>query len=175
MDAELRIRRITRLTIITGFALAIIFIISAAISAYILRENSIKDRSEQLSNLALTLSEHAAQTMFSANTALQSLVDGVSGASIQSEKAYRDFASKKDRFLSLQEKTNSNSIIDVATYIDKDGKVINFSRSYPPPTINLAERDYFQYLSTHNTSETFYSNPVHNKGNEKWVFYLAKH
>ena len=174
MDADSRIRRNTRLTVIIGFALAIIFMISAAIAAYILRENSIKDRSEQLSNLSLTLSEHAAQTMFSANTALQSLVDGVSGASIQSEKAYRDFASKKDRFLSLQEKTHSNSIIDVASYIDKDGKVINFSRSYPPPTINLAERDYFQYLSTHNTSETFYSNPVHNKGNEKWVFYLAK-
>ena len=113
---------------IIGFALAIIFMISAAIAAYILRENSIKDRSEQLSNLSLTLSEHAAQTMFSANTALQSLVDGISSANIQSEKAYADFASKKDRFLSLQEKTSSNSIIDVATYIGRDGKVINFSR-----------------------------------------------
>ena len=174
MDADSRIRRNTRLTVIIGLALAIIFMISAAIAAYILRENSIKDRSEQLSNLSLTLSEHAAQTMFSANTALQSLVDGVSSANIQSEKAYADFASKKDRFLSLQEKTSSNSIIDVATYIGRDGKVINFSRSYPPPPIDLSDRDYFQYLSTHNSSETFYSNPVRNKGNAKWVFYLAK-
>lgn len=55
-----------------------------------------------------------------------------------------------------------------------DGQVLNFSRSYPPPDINVSDRDYFTYLKTHNDHKTFYSQPVRNKSNGKWVFYLAK-
>lgn len=164
----------TRLITIVALVVSLVFIVSAVISAYILRQNSIRDHSEQISGLTVVLSEHAAQTMFSANTALNSLVDGVAAANVKTEKAYREFASKKEQFLNLEEKTSANSIIDVTTYVASDGKVINFSRSYPPPNIDLSQRDYFQYLSTHDSSETFFSDPVRNKGNGKWVFYLAR-
>jgi diguanylate cyclase (GGDEF)-like protein len=174
MDLNARNQRFARLTLIAGLVLALVVIVSAAISGYILQQSSIKDRSEQIANLSVVLSEHASQTMFAGNTALDSLINTVSSANIQTEKAYREFASKKEQFLALKEKTDVNSIIDVATYIGTDGKIINFSRSYPPPSIDLAERDYFQYLSTHASAETYYSNPVRNKGNGKWIFYLAK-
>lgn len=174
MDKHKTTQKIVWTTSLAGVAIAAIFVASSLISGYILRENAIRDRSEQLSNLALVLSEHAAQTMYSGNTALQSLVDEISLADIQSEKAYQEFAGREDHFLSLKEKTQSNAIIDVATYVNKDGKVINFSRSYPAPSIDLSDRDYFQYLSTNDTNDTYYSAPVRNKGNNKWVFYLAK-
>jgi diguanylate cyclase (GGDEF)-like protein len=174
MDLISRNQRVARLTIIAGLTLALVFIVSAVISAYILKQSSIKDRSEQLANLTVVLAEHASQTMYSGNTALENLVGAISSANIQTEKAYREFASKKEQFLSLKDKTTVNTIIDVATYIDSDGKIINFSRSYPPPSIDLSDRDYFQYLSTHDSAQTYYSNPVRNKGNGKWVFYLAK-
>jgi diguanylate cyclase (GGDEF)-like protein len=64
--------------------------------------------------------------------------------------------------------------LDVTTFVANDGKVLNFSRSYPAPEINLADRDYFVYLKSHNSLETYYSVPVQNKGNGKWVFYLAR-
>jgi diguanylate cyclase (GGDEF)-like protein len=38
----------------------------------------------------------------------------------------------------------------------------------------LSDRDYFQWLTAHDDENTFYSLPVQNKGNGKWVFYLAK-
>jgi len=174
MDLISRNQRVARLTMMAGLTLALVFIVSAVVSAYILKQSSIQDRSEQISNLTIVLAEHASQTMYSGNTALESLVEAVSSANIQTEKAYREFASKKEQFLNLKDKTTLNTIIDVATYIGPDGKVINFSRSYPPPSIDLSDRDYFQYLSTHDSAQTYYSNPVRNKGNGKWVFYLAK-
>lgn len=164
----------TRLITIVAIVVSLVFILSALISAYILRQNSIKDHSEQISGLTVVLSEHAAQTMFSANTTLNGLVDAVSAANVKTEKAYREFAGKKEQFLNLEEKSSANSIIDVITYVGSDGKVINFSRSYPAPDIDLSQRDYFQYLSTHDSPETYFSDPVRNKGNGKWVFYLAK-
>jgi len=174
MSANQRIHKITKFSIFAGIAVCAVFIVSATISAYILQKNSIKDKSGQLSNIALIISDHAAQTMFAGSTALQSLVDEISLANIQNEKSFIEFAGKRERFNSLKDKTSSNSIIDVASYVDSSGEIINFSRSYPPPPINLAERDYFKYLSTHNSPDVFYSNPVRNKGNQKWVFYLAR-
>ena len=174
MNLDASTNRVARFTLIAGCLVALVLVVGAIVSAYILRQNSIKDRSEQISNLTVVLAEHAAQTMYSANTALDSLVDAVVAANIKTEAEYRAFAEKKAQFLNLEEKTNSNAIIDVATYVGSEGKVLNFSRSYPPPKIDLSMRDYYQYLSTNTSTQTYFSNPVRNKGNGKWVFYLAK-
>lgn len=157
-----------------AIVLAVIFAINAVISGYLLRRNTIDDRAEQIATLSLILAEHTSQIIFSANTVLLSIEDVIAVEKIQTEKAYREFASSKKSFELLEEKTKSNPILDVATFVGDDGKVLNFSRSFPAPDINLADRDYFQYLKTHNDPETFYSIPVRNKGNGKWVFYLAR-
>ncbi|MBU3594875.1 GGDEF domain-containing protein [Polynucleobacter sp. 86C-FISCH] len=168
------VKRNTRIIIITAILLAVMLIANAVVSAYLLRENTIKSRMNQLSNLTVILAEHTSQTIYSAKTALESIEDVLELSNIQTEQDYRKFATQKQQFDLLEEKTKSNSIIDVATFVGKDGEVLNFSRSYPAPKINLAERDYFQYLSVNDDPETFFSLPVQNKGNGKWVFYLAK-
>ena len=154
--------------------MAIIFVINAVISGYLLRRNTVEDRADQLATLTLILAEHTSQIIFSANTVLNSIEDVVRVAKVGDEKSYRAFASNKKQFDLLEEKTKSNSILDVTTFVGNDGKVLNFSRSYPAPDINLADRDYFQYLQANKDSNTFYSAPVKNKGNGKWVFYLAR-
>ena len=168
------IRRNSFFIIAGAIVLAIIFAINAVVSGYLLRRNTIEDRAEQIATLSLILAEHTSQIIFSANTVLQSIEDVVSLEKLQSEKSYREFASSKKSFDLLSEKTKSNPILDVATFVGSDGKVLNFSRSYPAPEINLSDRDYFIYLKSHDDSGTFYSVPVRNKGNGKWVFYLAR-
>lgn len=168
------IRRNSFFIIGGAIVLAIIFAINAAVSGYLLRQNTVDERAEQISTLSLILAEHTSQILFSANTVLESIEDVIEVENIKSEKSYREFASSKKSFELLEEKTRSNSILDVATFVGSDGKVLNFSRSYPAPEINLSDRDYFEYLKTHNDRNTFYSVPVRNKGNGKWVFYLAK-
>lgn len=168
------VKRNIRLIFLCAFSLALIFVINAVISAYLLRENTIKSRMSQLNNLSVILAEHTSQTISSAKIALESIEDVLQVSNIQTEQDYQKFARQKQQFSLLEEKTKSNSIIDVATLVGRNGEVINFSRSYPPPNINLADRDYFQWLSTHDDHEIFFSLPVQNKGNGKWVFYLAK-
>ena len=168
------IRRNSLFIVGAAVVLAVIFAINAVVSGYLLRRNTIDDRAEQISTLSIILAEHTSQIIFSANTVLQSIEDVIAVERIQTEKEYREFASSKKSFELLREKTKSNPILDVTTFVGSDGKVLNFSRSYPAPEINLADRDYFQYLKTHNDPDTFYSVPVRNKGNGKWVFYLAQ-
>ena len=167
-------KKSARLTIIAGVALSLLIVINAAVSIYTLRQNTINERASELETLTLILSEHTSQTIFSANTVLDSIMDVVDLAKVETEAEYKAFASEKAQFDLLVEKTKSNPIIDVSTFVSSTGEVLNFSRSFPAPPINLSDRDYFQWLSKNNQTDTFYSVPVQNKGNGKWVFYLAK-
>ena len=63
--------------------------------------------------------------------------------------------------------------VDVATIVADNGDVINFTRSYPAPAINLGDRDYFQARLKDPNLGQFISVPVRNKGNGKWVFYIS--
>ena len=55
-----------------------------------------------------------------------------------------------------------------------NGDVINFTRSYPPSPINLADRDYFKAHFEGGGLALFISAPVQNRGNGKWTFYLSQ-
>lgn len=154
--------------------MALIFIVTAIICNQIIRNNTKNEWSEQLETLTLILSEHVSQTMFSGVTTLDSIANLVKNANIANEKEYRNFASSEVQHKLLVEKTFGNPIIDVTTFVSNQGEVLNFSRSFPPPKINLSNRDYFKWLSTNNTPDIYYSEPVRNKGNGKWVFYLAR-
>ncbi len=173
-ESRSALNRNLKIIIVASILLALIFLGNALISGYILRENVVEERSRQLSNLTLVFSEHTTQTIFSAETALKSIIDVVDISRIDTQQEYEAFAKKKPQFDLLLEKTKSNPVIDVSTFVSSEGKVLNFSRSYPPPPIDLSDRDYFQYLKEHNSHETFISAPVRNKGNGKWVFYLAR-
>ena len=164
----------SRIAIYAGLCLGLIILANAAVSIFSLRSNTIKERANELETLTLMLSEYTNQTMFSANTVLDSIMDVVELAKIETEAQYRAFATKKEQFDLLVEKTKSNPIIDVSTLVSNTGEVLSFSRSFPPPPINLSDRDYFEWFSKNQSKDTFYSVPVQNKGNGKWVFYLAR-
>ncbi len=163
-----------RVVLIAGAVLALIIMINAFVSVYSLRQNSIESRARQLETISLVLAEHTLQTIFSATTALDSVFDAIQAGKVESEEAYRSFASQFAQQRMLTEKTSSNPILDVASLTDSTGRVLNFSRSFPPPSIDLSDRDYFQWFRDNDSNEIFYSVPVQNKGNGKWVFYLAR-
>jgi diguanylate cyclase (GGDEF)-like protein len=167
-------RRNLRLILIAGLVLALIIMANAAVSIYLLRQNTMNERAKQLENLSFILSEHTAQIMFSANTVLDSIMNVVDLAKLDTENQYQNFATQESQYRLLVEKTKANPIIDVSTFVASDGAVLSFSREYPAPPINLSDRDYFQWFKKNNSPKTFYSVPVQNKGNGDWVFYLAR-
>ncbi len=168
------IRRNSRFIFCAAIVLALIFCINALFSIFLLRQNNIENHEDELSRLTMILAEHSAQTIFSANTALDSIMDVIRIEKIKNEDQFREFSHKKNQYELLKEKTGSNPLLDVTTLVGSDSLVLNFSRSYPAPDINLSDCDYYQYFRDHDDHSTFYSNPVRNKSNGKWVFYLAR-
>lgn len=157
-----------------GILTVLFFVFMGSVISYLTYETNIKNWQNELDSLTLVNSEHAKQIIQNGNRVLENLIDVLELSKVNNEDQYIKFASDFKQFKLLKEKTEANSIIDVATFVDENGSVINFSRSYPPPKINLSDRDYFTYLKSHNDKSTFFSAPVKNRGTGDWVFYQAK-
>ena len=124
-----------------GALLALIIVSTAIISIFSMRESSRDEWSNQLNNLTATLAEQVDQTLYSANTVLDNATKELRAAKIEDEKQYREFASREAQFNFLLQKTKANPLIDVISYVDNRGDIINYSRAYPAPKINIADRD----------------------------------
>jgi signal transduction histidine kinase len=157
-----------------GALLALIIIATAIISIFSMRESSRDEWSDQLDNLTITLAAQVNQTLFSANTALNSVSEGIKSAKIEDERQFKEFSSKEAQFNDLLQVTNSNPLINVVAYIDNKGDILNYSRAFPAPKINLADRDYFLQAQLNAGTGTFYSTPIQNKTNNVWIFYLSR-
>lgn len=157
-----------------GALLALIIIATAIVSTFSMRESSRDEWSTQLSNLTATLASQVDQTLFSANTVLNGAVQEIKTAKIEDEKQFREYASRESQFNYLLQKTKSNPLIDVISYVDNRGEILNYSRAFPAPKLNIADRDYFANAQIGSGDDTFYSSPVQNRFNQGWIFYLSK-
>jgi signal transduction histidine kinase len=91
----------------------------------------------------------------------------------------------------LKDRMSALPHVDVVTVIADDGAIINSTRSYPPPKINLADRDYFVDALGGNgaggngaagngkggngagVSQRTISAPIANRVNGTWTFYIS--
>jgi signal transduction histidine kinase/CheY-like chemotaxis protein/HPt (histidine-containing phosphotransfer) domain-containing protein len=164
----------SQLTLAFGALVVFVIICLAIFAGFTSRQQEIEAWRKQMSNSSLILSEHTYQTMASAYLALDGIVERVRAEGADSPESFRKQMATAKIFSILKDKTESLPQVDVATVVAANGDVLNFTRSFPPPSINLADRDYFKAQAKDHTSADFISTSVRNKGNGKWVFYISR-
>src|SRR5208282_1294249 len=138
------------------------------------RENSLQNAEADLSRHTLTLDEQADRSFKSLDLVLSSVGDYMGRKGVNDSQSYHRIVTDYDTYLFLKEKITGLPQVDAVTLIDANGKLLNFSRSWPIPDVNVSDRDYFQALKADPNLESFISNPVANRGNGTWVIYLAR-
>jgi len=58
--------------------------------------------------------------------------------------------------------------------IDPDGKVINYSRAWPIPTISVADREHFKAFQLDAQLTSYVSRPERSRATGRWTTYLAR-
>jgi PAS domain S-box-containing protein len=161
--------------ILGGVTALILAIISASVVAVLfLREQEIDTWRRELSDLSLVLAEQTSQSMSTARLAMDSIVERVDTMGVRNDADLRLKTKTVAMHQVLLDKISGLPQVDVATLVAANGDVINFTRKFPAPEINLADRDYFQAHLNNAELGLFISVPVRNKGNGKWVFYLSR-
>ena len=154
---------------------AMVCIVSLAAAVIALQyEDTVQQGRKELANISLMVAEDAEQKLFASKLVLESLSEYASRGPRSDAAQFRDYLSTPQAYQYMQDRVAGNATIDVATFVNIDGTVLNFTRSFPAARINLADRDYFKAHLVDASIETYYSIPVRNRGNGKWVFYLSR-
>jgi signal transduction histidine kinase/DNA-binding response OmpR family regulator len=139
-----------------------------------LKESTLRAAEANLNRYSLTLAENASRSFKSLDLILSSLGDYLMREGAVDANSYRRLAADRKIHLLLKEKFAGLLDIDAVTLIDANGKLLNFSRYWPIPDVNVADRDYFKALKANPGLDSFISEPVRNRGNGTWTVYLAR-
>ena len=139
-----------------------------------LRESTLNSAEQDLMRHSLTLAGQAEQSFKSLDLVLSSVVDTVTRRDISDQAAFARSLSDGATHVLLKEKLSGLPQIDAITIINASGKLINFSRYWPIPEVNVSDRDYYKALKEDADRTNYVSAPVQNRGTGTWTIYLAR-
>jgi len=139
-----------------------------------LRESLLVNTEANLARNSLMLAEQTDRSFKAVDLVLSSVGDYVGRQGVTDSASYNRLMSTYDTFLLLKEKISGLPHVEAVTLINADGKLVNSSRAWPIPEVNVADRDYFRLLKKDRNLESFISMPVRNRAAGTWNIYIAR-
>ncbi|GGC93664.1 hypothetical protein GCM10011396_46210 [Undibacterium terreum] len=164
----------SRVAIALGTFLVAIIAVIAIAAILLLRKQEIDDWRKQSAAFSRILAETTAQQMSTAYLALDSIAERIQDSSTSDANYLRRALKTPEFFQFLREKAAISPQIDVVGVIDDHGDIINYSREYPAPKRNLADRDYFIEQRDNPSQGVYLSTPIRNRANGDWTFYISR-
>ena len=173
LPRRLNIRAPRLLYACTGLIIAVLIVADLA-ALLNLRASTLRASESNLRNISLTLAEQADRTVQGVDMALASMAEFVTAAGADSATDFPRKMAGAAVHAMLREKLVGLPYINAVTMIGSNGDLINFSRYWPIPQVNVADRDYFIALRADRTLPHVFSVPVRNRGDNAWTVYLAR-
>jgi diguanylate cyclase (GGDEF)-like protein/PAS domain S-box-containing protein len=164
----------TRLLVFCGLLLVAAVAISTGFILSNLRSRALADSEREVRNIALVLAEHTDRAFQALDLVQTSLIDRMQTLGISSIDDYERQMSSHDVHLMLKDKIASLPQVAAVILINSDGKVLNFSRSWPIPAISVADREHFKAFQSDAQLTSYVSKPERSRGTGIWTIYLAR-
>jgi PAS domain-containing protein len=170
----MRPNRPIRYLILCGALLIAAIAVGTALLLSNFHNRALVDSERELKNTALILAEQIDRSFQALELVQGSVIERMHSLRIASSQDYAREMSGQDVHRMLKDKINGLVHVDAITLIDADGRLLNFSRAWPIPPINVADRDYFKALKADAQLTSFVSEPLRNRGTGTWTVYLAR-
>jgi diguanylate cyclase (GGDEF)-like protein len=157
-----------------GVLFAILIALGTAVMLSSLRDKALGDAKRELSNISLVLSEQVDRSFQAVELVQTNLLERLEASSLSGSEEFLRLMSGRDVHLMLRDRISGLSYIDSIAIFDARGALINFSRYWPIPPINIAESEHFSVLKADAKLASHLSRPVHNRSTGTWTIYLAR-
>jgi hypothetical protein len=172
-----KLARPERLTLTLVLATTLIIVALSTMIAIIasnLREDALHNAELSLTRHGLTLAGQAERSLQSIDLILSNINDHMTTQGVFDSSSYEAAMSGEETFKFLQGKLAGLPQLEAITMINAQGKLINFSRYWPIPAVNVSDRDYFSALRDNPNLLTYVGKPVQNRGTGTWNIYIAR-
>ncbi len=163
-----------RYLILGGLTLIAAIVVSTAIMVGNLRDRALFESERELKNTALILSEQIDRSLQAVDLVQSSVIEKIQTLGIASSEDFAHRMSGEDVHLML--KTSISGVVQAyaISLINADGRLFNFSGSWPVPEIDVADREFFSALKSDPRLTSYVSLPWHNRTDGAWTLFLAR-
>ena len=166
--------RMVRWVILSAVTTAAVIIYGTAGMISSLRHHVLADTKREVRNLAYTLAEESDRSIQALELVQRSLIDRMERRKFASPAQFRDVMSEYDGYVQLKDAAGGLPHVETFSIFDPHGKLINFSRAWPTPPLDVSDRVYVQKLLGDPTLISLLSEPLRNKSAGTWSMYLAR-
>jgi diguanylate cyclase (GGDEF)-like protein/PAS domain S-box-containing protein len=157
-------------------AAGLIAVIAVATGVAILksRDHALERAERELQNMSFVLAAKIDSTFETIERVQTSLVDRIEAAQPVSSGDFERQFSSHDIHLLLKDKHLGLPHVGTFTLVNAEGKLFNFSRSYPAPDIDVSDRSFFRELRADASRRLAISEPIRNRATGTWVVHFAR-
>jgi diguanylate cyclase (GGDEF)-like protein len=164
---------IRRLVAIGAFLL-VTMVLAVSIAVLNMRQVAIADASRNIHDLGTAVAEQTTRSIQAVDVVLLNERENIAAAGIKTPDDLRTRLASAQVYQTLREQLQGLPQANAFTIIDAHGQLVNFSRRWPVPPTNLADRDYFVYLQSHDDQSAMISEPLQNRGDGTWTVYVIR-
>jgi len=164
----------SRRLIAAGAALMLGVVVAVSVALWDTRDAALDDVARNANGLGIAIAEQTARSFQAVAVALAGTQKDIIAEGITTPAQFRAALGTAAVYDGLRQQDKGLPQANAFTIIGADGALINFSRRWPVPPTNLADRDYFKYLSANDDTHTVVSGPVQNRGDGTWTVYVIR-
>jgi hypothetical protein len=166
--------RASRSLWLVGIGLLVVILLAAGAAVWERRIEGLTRSAEQTSNLGVVLAEQTARSIQAVDLVLQEVQGIVAAAGVDNPAQFESSMGSEEVHRFLVDRLKLLPQTDAIGLVGENGRLINGSRFWPVPTVDLSDRDYFNHLRQHREPAVFISNPVMSRITGGWSFFLAR-
>ena len=163
-----------RRLVLAGFCVMIVAGAALGLMFWQLHTDALSEVRNNVRTLGLAIAEQTARSVQAGQLVLEDLQRQIAEQKPTSIEEFKQQASSEAIFRFLKDRADFLPQVDAFTIIAADGKLVNFSRKWPPPPTDLSDRDYLAYFRTHDSQVSFVSAPVQSRGTGGWTTYIVR-
>ena len=157
-----------------GIGLISLFVLAIGLTIWALRSDAIRDADNDTGNIAVVLADQIARSIQSVDIVLSDVRDQ---ARLQGTEALdqRDQQTRSHDFYELlQVHLGRLPQADIIALIDMTGRVTNSTTQWPPPGVDVADRDYFQHFKNESDPGLYISTLQRNRSSGRRTVFFSK-
>jgi PAS domain S-box-containing protein len=162
-----------RLSLI-GIVVVVGIVLAATVSIWDRRGETIARSRRETGNLGIVLAAQTARSLQAVDLAMQEAQALVSNAGIETPDQFRERVATDTIHRFLADRVRGLPQANAISLIDDTGKIVAFSRAWPTPDIETADRDYFTHFRNSDDRHVYVGEPVINKYTGAWVITLTR-
>src|ERR1041384_762893 len=162
-----------RLIVACAVLLAIAIIAGTAYFLSSFRDRLLHENERELESTALVLSTQIESFLNAVEKVQKGVLDHLADIGDRAGEGQEASLSRYELHLKLRDQAAGMPFVGSLTIVNDKGKVINFSRQWPVPNIDVTDRDFFKAFRSDARLTAFVSEPVRNRASGTSVMHLA--